>query len=391
MPTRSRTLDKRIVVGGSLTYHGTPPVYVNKTVLHGEYLDCTDVTGNREGVNPLTISIRKYDRPTLSGSRYHPVTGVKTVTFDGYPTGYQPNPVDPFTIIPAPTLSELMSAYWEITALTNPNTPEVNVPQMLGELKDLPGLVQGWGKDVLKNVARGHLSWRWAIKPMLSDLRKLCNFAKAVDERLRWLKKLKEGKPLRRKCFLKGDHKGVDHGVVIYHSESANISCRRVSHCLMKRWGSCEWILVGLGDIPPTGIEQLELARKLASGRHSYALLQTAWELTPWSWLSDWFTNIGNFIASNGNAVSVRPRNVCVMQETRNITSFPLTQEPQADVRLSHMSRCVWHRKNRYLVAEPLSPFLPTKFPFLDERKWSILVSLAALGSLKKWTGIPGL
>jgi hypothetical protein len=97
---------------------------------------------------------------------------------------------------------DLNNLAWAILAGTNPQVPHVSVPSFIGELKDLPSLVKGYGDGLLKAVANANLSWRWAIRPMIGDLRKLCAFQKAMNNRLTELYALRTGKVLRRRCHL---------------------------------------------------------------------------------------------------------------------------------------------------------------------------------------------
>jgi hypothetical protein len=299
------------------------------------------------------------------------------------PVGYQPALPDPRTKWPALTALDRNNRAWEILAQTNPSVPHVSVPTFVGELKDLPGLVKGYGDGLLKSVANGYLSWRWAIKPMISDLQKLWNFQKAVDDRVLWLKRLSEGNTLRRKVRLGTTH-ATDAPAVnqIVHSEGCTIRGTFQALYSMKEWGSAQWKLLPNSLLPRAGDAELrKKALALTFGITGHEILATFWELQPWSWLADWFGNTGDIIAATNNTVGCTWHNVCYMRTSeaiRECTYNPALSDSFALAglkNLRYVMRMV--RKERY-VCVPLLPFPFPSLPILTSGQWSILAALAA-------------
>jgi hypothetical protein len=249
-------------------------------------------------------------------------------------------------------------------------------------MKDLPGLVKGYGDNLLKNVANGYLSWRWAVKPMISDLRKLYNFTKAVDDRVTMLYKLRNGETLRRKVHLSTSEVYTPWQTLLVQSEGCGITGRFRTKYTMEDWGSAQWKLLPDSQLPMLGYGPLEQKAKLLTlGLTSYEALATAWELTPWSWLADWFGNTGDIIAACNNSVGCTWSNVCYMRKseaTLNCEMLPAQSDAFAIAGLQGRNYNLrMTRKERYVVA----PVLPLPFPhlpILTSGQWSILAALAA-------------
>jgi hypothetical protein len=271
---------------------------------------------------------------------------------------------------------------WEILAKTNPSVPFVSVPTFVAELKDLPGLVKGYGDGLLKAVANGYLSWRWAIKPMINDLRKLINFVKAVDDRTIMLMKLRNGETLRRRVHLGTTEVLTTPVNLTVQSEGCGIVGKFQTKYSKKDWGSAQWKLLPDSQLPMLGYDPLrKLARDLTFGFTSHEILATAWELTPWSWLADWFGNTGDLIAATNNSVGCTWSNVCYMRTSEAILSCimqPTLSDGFAIAGLhgyNYNLRMV--RKERY-VCLPVLPVPFPQLPILTSGQWSILAALAA-------------
>jgi hypothetical protein len=266
---------------------------------------------------------------------------------------------------------------WKILAETNPNVPDVSVPTAIGELKDLPSLVKDWGGDLLKKVAKGHLSWRWAIKPMISDIRKLCDFHDAVEKRLRELHNLQNGKQLRKRCSLGQDSGETDwSGEYPIESVVFTAKAKERSRYSMRMWGSASYTLDPTFVLPKAKADLISLARRLTFGITGADALATAWELCPWSWFADWFLGIGDVIAATRNTVPLTWGSLCVMRTLEETREFQVTSVPEWIV-TSGVPFGRWRRKERHVVY-PVLPF-SLSLPLLDRGKWSVLASLAAL------------
>lgn len=375
MTLRHREQDLRYLkIGTYVSPIGPTTFFRNAT--DGFRRICDDSIGDHHTPYDFSLmeSFQFYPTLTCSGNNR---------TWTECPVGYQPALADPRAHFPAPTALDRNNLAWKILAETNPSVPHVSVPTFIGELKDLPGLVKGYGDNLLKNVANGYLSWRWAIRPMISDLRKLWNFQKAVDDRTTMLLKLRSGATIKRRVQLgTTNHADAPQVNQTVHSEGCGVTGTFQTSYSMKEWGSAQWKLLPNSQLPQLGYAPLrKKAYALTFGITSHEALATAWELTPWSWLADWFGNTGDLIAATNNSVGCSWHNVCYMRHSvaiRSCTYVPALSNAFAIAGLRNQQYVLrMTRKERY-VCVPVLPVPFPQLPILTNGQWSILAALAA-------------
>jgi hypothetical protein len=344
--------------------------------LEGRTTTCDDYIGNYGGANGLSINHWEVAYPTFSGEFWSGSTLISKA--DGLPA-YSMNPgsSNAQTYYGACGAVCQSNAAWEILSKANPNVPHVSVPTFLGELKDLPGLVKGWGESLLRDIAKGYLSWRWAVKPMIGDIRRLANFQEATDRRLDWLKKLRDGGGLRRKVRLSSQSGATGwSSEQTIHSNGGLVKAKWREHHSCRRWGSVRFKVAPGTSLPPTAEGLAALAKRLTFGITSHEALATLWELTPWSWFVDWFLGVGDTIAALNNTVPLTTSHLCFMRHSTVKREWQVTTLP-AVWTLDRSPSGEHELKERFVVA-PTLPF-SLSLPLLDGGKWSILAALAAL------------
>lgn len=373
MSSRTRVADGRFQVCGSYYAFGTLQDYSCMT--HGPYWWCEDTVGDWETSNVFDLNRQFSFYPTVD----------KPGEFIGYPIQYHPGPVDPRTAWPAYGLADKNMLAWEILSKTNPSLPVVNVPAYLGELKDIPGLMRNWGRSLLRDVARGHLLYRWAYKPLVSDLRKLYRFQRHVNNRMQELLSLRDGRTMKRRCHLgRASVIQQTHNVPLH---SIRFLLRATKYVTLKSevWGTAEWKLLPDSKLPQLGYAPLEgLAHSSATGINSYGALAAAWELTPWSWFADWFSNIGTCLNASNNSLGMTFGRISLMRHSSSKTIYTKTSLgiPPSGYTLNGWPEEEWERKERHPVFPVIPVPLPT-LPFLTKGQLSILGALAVLKALK--------
>jgi hypothetical protein len=235
----------------------------------------------------------------------------------------------------------------------------------------------------LKHVADANLSWRWGIAPLISDLRKMVKFCTSMQNRMKELANLRDGKTIQKRCSL-GTYKIVKTREHKYlHSGGYGLEGWSQRVYTAKVWGSAEWkLLPNAAILAKDGAELEAFAAQLALGYTSHEAAAVLWEITPWSWLADWFANFDDIIAATNNALPCTWGRICVMRTSvgENHVAVDNSFANSTWATLSGSWRLQQIRKERIPVY-PVIPFPLPHLPVVSAGKWSILASLAILRS----------
>lgn len=353
----------------------------NRSVPFSEF--CEDIVGTPRSPAPLTINSVSFDPAPVINGRLDRSTvsfGPDIATFVNYPVhSIQAAWVSDYLSLPSTT-----SEFTRLLAVTNPSRSEVSLPQFLAELKDLPAMLRhgarilsqldeagvelgvsfqkisrrtrqdeiarvrkiygtyGLGDKFYRNggrpitpgrvindglsVAQEAASMQIALQfgwiPMVSDIQKLLSLGASIEKRRSELVRLGSGKGLRRRVRLQertGWATGtaeVISGPNINTSLAAPISVTKSA----RRWGTVRWkpSLQSIRDAP---ISDAQIWRVL-TGVTVSSLPSLLWELLPWSWLIDYFSNVGSFLQSVQNEFDAVPHDACIMTHLRNDVFF---------------------------------------------------------------------
>lgn len=301
----------------------------------------------------------------------------------GHPTQTYQNvpllPVPDSSIYPVAFPADKGNSYYatQLMAMTNPSRPTVDVPVFVAELKDLPDLVKIVGDNAIKTVAKANLAYWFGWKPLLSDILKMLDFSTVVNNRYKELKRLYDG---GLRCTRDLDNSSIYNPHTTVSTLNGDPSCKVQVYfdqtCTMKVWGHVKWKPTTLP--PKTDEEMISLARKAAFGLTIDPA--TAWELIPFSWLADWFGDIGAFLQAYRNIVPAVSSDLTIMRHKQCTTSFTLTQ-PVNNGGIASLYPGNWEEKSRVPASAGLSAYLP----YLTLRQLSILGSLSVTrsGSLR--------
>lgn len=379
MVARYRYRDLRTAVSGTYSYPwlGIGPITVTVPNIGREQY-CSDVIGNFPHPNGLDITRSDRIPAFASGILYRP-NGTIDTRIDGVPFAGSAAP-NPSSVLPEPGLSAKEAAVSDLLVRTNPSAPSISVPTFIGELKDIPELVRDWGGSLLRKVAKGHLTWRWAIRPMISDVQKMMQFSRLVDERFATLIRLRDGGFVRKATGLGGSVSTSSPSTQLFSVGGGQfITATKVTTYTSKMWGSVQWKTDGTFSYPRDGDSMRKFAERIVVGATSYETLATTWELLPWSWFVDWFANVGGMIATNNNSVGASYGNMCIMRTISSRNSYTRIPPTPSWITSPTLPSEEYVSKLRYINIGPSTPLSPSLAPLIDGGKWSILGSLAVL------------
>lgn len=397
MGYRERTLDSRQEVIGSVT-DGSGNVLGYQSGLLGVLRKCNDTIGNRTGFNNLYVDYQSTQGGLLSGIRRYWATGQPDRYYNDLPVSALSqsmlDPSDHFTL----TSLDINAYGLRVLAKTNPANSEVNVPQFLAELKDLPGMVKTWGdyfkprnvskaKDLAslpytgaKGIANATLSWKWGLAPLISDLRKLLKFQELVEARFKTLDRLRKGETLRKRVNLDHGSKKVKSGRFVVQSWQVLFDGYWDDHLTHEVWGTVQWYTPNWSGLAKaTDRELMARAKSTVAGMNSRSATMALWELVPWSWLADWFSNVGDIIAACGNSTDLQFQGLCIMQHMTATRQLRHNYLHWYDYELE-LQPLVVHREKKYRFANVFPIAFPSlRLPVLTNSQLSIVGSLGVL------------
>lgn len=208
----------------------------------------------------------------------------------------------------------------KLAAQTNVSRPFVSVAQFVGELKDLPSSVFKRGKQGISWARTESLGVRFGIMPMVSDILKMSDLSKAMYYKNKYLHRLAEKGRMRKK-------KKIGSGTITQYSPlgSFGTDAQIVLEVKAEKWGTIYWKINSELPIPDESTEEnVKLIRGLVTGTSKYkdkvAYLADAWELLPWSWIGDWFTNFGEYLQATQNSTVSTADEIWIMLKTESTT-----------------------------------------------------------------------
>lgn len=285
--------------------------------------------------NPCAISIRVPDSDIINGGStatgaLHIGNGVKTQNFLSD---------TPSLIEPSDSSMNALGA--TAIARCKPDNPVFSVAQEIGELRE--GMPRGVGLETLKartlrakQAGSEYLNVEFGWKPLVSDLRKAA-FAVSHSHEILQQYHHDSGKLIHRRFEFPststssdgtfGSATGPNGPVTLSGTFSTGATAVIKKHVstTTRQWFSGAFIYhVDMGS---SNLDRLH--RHYQDAQHLLGVGLTpdvVWELTPWSWLADWFTNTGD-IMSNLRSFAfdglVMPYGY-IMQETRSTATYSL-------------------------------------------------------------------
>lgn len=207
---------------------------------------------------------------------------------------------------PADQTTTLFGLGSKAYSLARPDRPVASVAQMIGEMKDFLGSggapsKRGW--NPAKDAAKDFLGYEFGAKPFINDLKALQQLQSKLAKKLAFLHN-NNGKSIRRSIDLGNfvdSYQTVQNGGV-WVSGTALLqgayNRTNVYTSEKKYWYSGKFKFFVPELQLPVGSWPKSLAWAQALGAKDAKLL---YELTPWSWLVDWFGTLGDALGNLSN------------------------------------------------------------------------------------------
>jgi hypothetical protein len=265
-----------------------------------------------------------------------------------------------------------------VSASTNVSRPDLNPLSLIQDMIDIPRQLRDAGRLArkpsrilnAKEIANKNLGVQFGWLPLISDARKLLQTQSRVESRFQRLRKLYDTGGERRYGTFSTQTAGDTLSAVFGPIGSCVAIGSRTT--VRKQWYSARWKLLTRVPQFPNYQEMHSAAWRIANGLTPRGIIEGAWDLMPWSFLIDWYSDYGNFLASNANSIPVQLAEVCYMNKLE--TSITWSRSPSAPSGFSWSGGSVKRKEMFRNVGT--SPLTNAQIPGLSWNQVSLLGSL---------------
>lgn len=289
------------------------------------------------------------------------------------------------------TGTSLLDAYYatQAAARTNPSRPYVDIPREIAEIRDLPTLLRrGFGNPgFLPSLDRstpgqfgsGYLGYQFGIRPIADTIAKMATAHQQVTRRVEEVKRLVAT--------------GIKRTLNVDVSTAQSDEYRYIDTAHSTMGGNFHtWTVEGVRAHVRWGLYPSAIPDNMSNSERNALITRwatdavwgrtidtsTLYDLTPWSWLLDWFSSLGDYIHASRNIVPALLKEVVVMRHFKTVSSYPgETYDPGGGAQMISIAPIRMTRESKTRRFSFISP-LPVHLPFLEKGQVQILASLAA-------------
>jgi hypothetical protein len=246
---------------------------------------------------------------------------------------------------------------------------EVQVPLFLYELKEFPSMLRDLGRVLQGKISAvdvpgGHLAYEFGWAPLVSDLMSLLTLGEECDKRADEIRSIKDEPKLSRTLYSSSELYTYNDG-----------DSKFVGGLTDRIWYTAKARFV---TEPPTYDKD---GSPLGDNRHLLGLNlrpSQLWNAVPWTWLIDYFIDVGGYMQAWEGVLTTRLDEFCLMshsKETKWLDSAP------SDVIITYKGSYL--RESKYRETHDTAvPALRMK-PILTQKQMGILSALALAGPLR--------
>lgn len=272
----------------------------------------------------------------------------------------------------------------------NPNAPHTDLSVFLFELREFPRMLFDLkkllrGEVSPRDVPGGHLAVEFGWKPFLSDMNTLFNVAQAINDRYYYLKGLKDkGKKRFRRTLYENSYIPTSYSHTMSYSDTyTTYMSEIIVHA--------EYNLTVSGEIPFSpfyGTKPAALPALLSNPDASafvYGLrspqLDSVWNAIPWTFLIDWFTNIGDVLESNRPGLIWDVNHMWLTSDSKVKAKVESVDSRPGITHRYHGSGSYRYRARRFYL-NPQARFEIN--PAFTRRQFALLGSLLTAGAMRR-------
>ena len=289
---------------------------------------CTDQDHGFGNENSLDIHKMWIEASTITGVSDTKLGAPDKISYQSY----YPQAAVAFNAMPGLTWSGSVKPAIAAIADSHPGEPVVSIPNFVYEMKDIPGMLKhAYGrakslhnaasskdfksvKEYLsspKSAAEDWLNYHFGWMPLVSDLKDIAKVSKETQKKLVFLEGNSKGYISRRRDL--GTRLGRSSTPSsTYDSGFILINGRAERYSTEENWVVSHW-RVNLPSLQAIKSNQLALyGNALGFGD----MASNIWNAMPWTWLTDWFVDVGSVIDIYSNKFGVSFANAMTMRHT---------------------------------------------------------------------------
>lgn len=270
----------------------------------------------------------------------------------------------------------VQNAYYtqQLLERTNPFRSEFSVPVFIRELLDLPGLFKLAASTFAGIVGSGYLNYKFGWAQFNRDIKTLASITKTLESRLKEFESLRLKGGLRRTVRLQhltstNSQDDVPlstvYGVSVYGS--------RQNFQILDVWGSCRWRPTEDYSRSLERLSNFNLAMDSVFDITDIDA-ETLWQMSPFTWLADYFEDISGFLAANSGRAFVEPYDICIMRRHVSKDQYQVTWINDDRANVSGSGYHIRDTKARDVTQRGNFPALPIEI--LNESQWKNVLAL---------------
>jgi hypothetical protein len=222
----------------------------------------------------------------------------------------------------------------------------------------------------LQHLAKMHLMTQFGIVPLLSDVETLMQFQKLVDDRVGEIERLRTRGLRRTVALWEGTTSGTVNGQLVQSQGASGLSVNLAKLTKVEISGHVRWYANSNWLKSDAAVRNV-VKRTIAGYRMDPAAV---YELLPWSWLIDYFFNLGTLVKATRNNFDASHDQVRLITRTSTVTTGSWDDANSGTIQVSPFigtRTSIWRR--------PATPSLSAQIGFLDGRQLSILGAVSVL------------
>jgi hypothetical protein len=236
-------------------------------------------------------------------------------------------------------------------------------------MRELPLLLKTVGTGVLTGIATGNITYKFGLKPLVSDFLKMTEFARVSKRRFANLRKLQEAGGLKRKVKTSQAFQGGSFVKTVGGVQHKVSDITRSNS-----WATVRW--VPSGSFPDSDEALDNYVYRSIRGIDPSQFTSVIWEALPWSWLVDWFAEVGDYLVAHNNSVAQVAGPICVMTQTVTTRTDVVEHTYLDTFKVTQPSESLTTKER---VVKSSSDLPEAHIPLLTGNQLSILGSLAIL------------